>query len=129
MQDAVPADVSAAPRSQQRYRWLLIAFAVLAFVGILLPGIYNYLLAGDSRQLVVTLVQGSTEADRERLKRECGALPGVSAVADKGAREAQYRFPVRFRLSGSTEAQEVALSVCLDGFAEMIRSQALERDR
>ena len=129
VQDAVPADAQATSGSHQRHRWLLIAFAVLAFVGILLPGIYNYLLAGDSRQLVVSLVQGSTDADRERLKSECGALPGVSVVVDKGAREAQYRFPVRFRLTGSTEAQEIALSVCLDRFAGLIRSQGLERDR
>jgi len=129
MQDAVPADPETAPTPHHRHRWLLVAFAVLAFVGILLPGIYNYLLAGDSRQLVVSLVQGSTDADRERLKSECGALPGVSVVVDKGAREAQYRFPVRLRLSGSTEAQEIALSVCLDRFAGLIRGQGLERDR
>ena len=91
----------AAPRITSGRRWLLVGFAVLALVGILLPGIFDYLLGGDRRQLVVTMQQGVSEADRDTLKQACGSLPGVTVVDDQGAAEAQYRFPVRFRISDS----------------------------
>lgn len=121
-----PAGRSASTR---RNRLLLTGFAVLAFVGVLLPGIFNYLLAGDRRVLVVTLEQGVTDADRETLRRECGGLPGISIVPDQGAREKQYRFPVRFRISDSTPEQEAALNGCIDRFPELVRGALTERER
>ncbi len=106
-----------------------MAFGVLALIGVLLPGIYNYLLAGDSRQLVVTLEQGVTNEDRDLLKRECGSLPGIEVVADRGKPEAQYRFPVRFRTSGTTPAQEAALQECIDRFPHLVHGSVTRRDR
>lgn len=113
---------------QGRNRLLLIGFAFLAFMGILLPGIFNYLLGGDSTQVVVTMQQGVTDADRATLKRECGGLPGVEVVADKGAQEAQYRFPVRFRIRASADREKAALDACIDRFPQLVRGQEIERD-
>jgi len=119
----------AAPRITSGRRWLLVGFAVLALVGILLPGIFDYLLGGDRRQLVVTMQQGVSEADRDTLKQACGSLPGVTVVDDQGAAEAQYRFPVRFRISDSTAAQEAALEQCITGYPQLVRGVLTERDR
>ena len=119
----------AAQRVSSSRRLLLVGFAVLALVGVLLPGIFNYLLGGDRRQLVVTMQQGVTDADRETLKQACGSLPGVSVVDDRGAAEAQYRFPVRFRISDSTAAQEAALEQCITGYPHLVRGVLTERDR
>jgi len=116
-------------RTWSRNRLLLIGFAVLALVGILLPGIFDYLLGGDRRQLVVTMQQGVSEGDRDTLKQACGALPGVTVVDDQGAAEAQYRFPVRFRISDSTAAQEAALEQCINRYPQLVRGVLTERDR
>ena len=115
--------------SKGRTRALLLGFGALALVGILLPGIYNYLLAGDRRQLVVTLQQGVSDADRDTIKQACGTLPGITVVADQGARERQYRFPVRFRISDSTPAQEAALNDCINRYPQLVRGVLTERDR
>lgn len=113
----------------RRNRLLLTGFGVLALIGILIPATFNYLLAGDSRQLVVTLVPGVTDADRDTLKRECGSLPGITVVGDRGAREKQYRFPVRFRISDTTSEQEAALQACVDRYPTLVRGVTTERDR
>jgi hypothetical protein len=115
--------------SKGRTRVLLVGFAALALLGVLLPGIYDYLLAGDRRQLVVTLQQGVSDGDRETLKQACGTLPGITVVADQGARERQYRFPVRFRISDSTPAEEAALNACIDRYPQLVRGVLTERDR
>lgn len=112
-----------------RTRALLVGFGALAVAGILIPAVFNYLLAGDSRQLVVTMQQGVSDADRATLKQACGSLPGVSVVADKGAREAQYRFPVRFRISNTTDVQEAALEACIDRYRPIVRGVLTEADR
>ena len=112
-----------------RTKVLLVVFGVLALVGITLPAVFGRLLAGDSRQLVVTMQQGVDDADRETLKQACGALPGVSVVADRGAQEAQFRFPVRFRISGTTPAQEAALEACINRYPALVRGVLTERDR
>ncbi len=112
-----------------RTQALLVGFAVLALIGVLLPGIFNYLLAGDRRQLVVSLQQGVTAEDRERLKATCGTLPGVEVVADRGRPEAQFRFPVRFRISDATQAEEIELDRCIDSFGPVVRGVRHERDR
>lgn len=110
-------------------RWLVLGFAALAVLGVLLPGVYNYLLAGDKRQVVVTLQQGVSEADRDTLKQACGALPGITVVDDQGAREKQYRFPVRFRISDSRPAEEAPLNACIHRYPELVPGILTERDR
>ena len=119
----------APPRAPSRGRWLLVGFGVLALLGILVPAIANYLLAGDSRQLVVTMQQGVSDADRETVKQACGSLPGITVVPDRGAVEAQSRFPVRFRISDTTPAQEAALTACVDGYPQLVRGVLTERLR
>ena len=57
------------------------------------------------------------------------ALPGITVVADQGARERQYRFPVRFRISDSTPAEEAALNACIDRYPQLVRGVLTERDR
>lgn len=115
------------PRS--RNRALLIGFGVLALIGVLLPATFNYLLAGDRRQLVVTMRQGVSDADRETLKQACGSLPGITVVPDRGEREAQYRFPVRFRISDTTQTEEAALNACINGYPQLVRGVLTERLR
>lgn len=101
--------------ARRRSRVALVVFAALALLGILYPAVTNYLLGGDQRVLVVTLHQGSGQADRERLKQACGSLPGVSVVDDRGNPDprVQGRFPVRFDIGGTTVAQEAALEACV----------------
>ncbi len=100
----------------RRNRALLVAFAALAFLGILYPAFTNYLFAGDQRVVRVTMVQNSGQAAREALKQACGDLPGVSALPDRGDPDPriQGRLPVRFDVSGSTPTQYAALAGCID---------------
>lgn len=102
-------------------RVLIAAFGFLAITAIVMAGIFTRLLGGDSRQVVVNMQQGITEADRQTVKDACGGLPGISVIADRGRADRQYAFPVRFRLTGSTPAQESALYACLDGFPQLVR--------
>ena len=107
---------------------LLAAFGVLALVGMLIAGVSNHLFAGDQRQLVVTMEQGVTQADRDTLKQACGTLPGVQLVPDRGATTAQYRFPVRFLIGGATAQQEAALEACINRFPQLVRGVLTEGD-
>lgn len=112
-----------------RTRALLIGFGAVALAGMLITAVFNYLLAGDNRQLVVTMQQGVTDADRATLKQACGSLPGVTVVPDKGAQDRQYRFPVRFTIGGTSPAQEAALESCINGFPDLVRGVLSEGDR
>lgn len=115
-------------RSLMSNRTLLIAFGVLALLGIVLTGTFDYLFKGDQRVMVVTLRQGVTQADRDTVKTGCGALPGISVVADQGAADKQYRLPVRFRIADTTQAQEAALQSCLAGYPALVRGIEVEGD-
>jgi hypothetical protein len=107
----------------------LVAFAALALLGILYPAVTNYLLGGDRRVLVVTLEQGSDQADRDELKQACGSLPGVTVVADKGNPDprVQGRFPVRFSMSGATAREEAALEACVQQLEQVRGFRTQER--
>lgn len=113
----------------RRNRLLIAGFGVLALIGVLLPGVFNYLLGGDRRVLVVTMQQGVANADRDRVRSECGGLPGISVVEDRGAADKQFRLTVRFRISDTTQQQEAALSGCLDRFPDLVQGVRSERDR
>ena len=117
MQDSPPATGPWWRDARRRNRVAIVVFAGLALLGILYPAVTNYLLGGDRRVVVVTLEQGSDQADRERVKQECGSLPGVTVVEDRGDPDprVQGRFPVRFGISGATARQEAALESCVNG--------------
>ena len=110
---------------------LIVCFAALALAGILVTGVFNYLLAGDPRVLVVTMKQGVGEQARDRLKQDCGSLPGITVVADRGNPdpEIQGRFPVRFGIGGTTPAQEAALETCINDHSDIVRGLLSEGDR
>lgn len=110
---------------------LISLFGALMVSAILVTGVFNYLLAGDPRVLVVTLEQNAGQSAREILKRDCGGLPGVSVVADRGNPNpnVQGRFPVRFALAGATPAQEAALESCIDQHPSLVRGLLMEGDR
>lgn len=98
-------------------------FAALATTSIVVTGVFTKLLAGDPRVLVVTLHQDAGQSARELLKRECGSLPGISVVPDRGdpSPAVQGRFPVRFKIGGATPQQEAGLQSCIDGHRELVR--------
>jgi hypothetical protein len=110
---------------------LITLFGLLAATSIVVTGVFDKLLAGDPRVLVVTMKQEVGQPARELLKRECGSLPGIHVVADKGNPDpaVQGRFPVRFSLAGSTPAQEAALEACIDRHRELVRGILTEGDR
>jgi len=110
---------------------LITLFGVLMVSSIVLTGVFNHLLAGDPRVMVVTLKQDAGEAARAQLKRDCGSLPGVGVVADAGNPDPaiQGRFPVRFTLAGATPAQEAALETCINQHPTLIRGLLIEGDR
>lgn len=103
-------------------KWLLGSFFAVVVTGIVLTGVYQKLLAGDQRVMVVSMEQDAGQPAREELKRDCGDLPGVSVVPDRGdaSPQVQGRFPVRFRIAGATTQQEAALVRCLDEHQETV---------
>ena len=107
---------------------LISMFAALSLTAIVVTGVFNYLLAGDPRVLIVTLAQDADENDRVQLKKDCGSLPGVSVVADQGDRDPriQGRFPVRFKIGDTTPAQEAALEKCINDHGELVRGLLTE---
>ena len=115
--------------AKQRNRVAVIAFATLALAGILFPAFTNYLFAGDQRVLVVTMAPDAGQAEREALRRACGALPGVSVVPDRGNPDPriQGRFPVRFRIADTTDAEYAALTACVNR-QRGVRGLLAERD-
>jgi hypothetical protein len=110
---------------------LITLFAVLMIGSMVVTGVFNHLLAGDPRVLVVTMKQEAGEAARDQLKRDCGSLPGVRLVADKGNPDprVQGRFPVRFQLEDATPRQEAALETCVTQHGSTVRGLLIEGDR
>jgi hypothetical protein len=110
---------------------LIWVFGVLAVTSILVTGVFNHLLAGDPRVLVVTMAQDAGQPGREQLKRDCGTLPGVSVVADQGdpRPQIQGQFPVRFKIGGTTPRQEAALESCINKHGALVRGVLTEGDR
>jgi hypothetical protein len=121
-------DAMASPRTN---RLLIILFGVLMVSSIVVTGVFNHLLAGDPRVLVVTMAQEAGQPQRELLKQDCGGLPGISVVADQGNPDPriQGRFPVRFKLAGATPAQEAALEACINRHSDIVRGYLSEGDR
>jgi len=110
---------------------LIVCFAALALGAMLVTGVFNYLLAGDPRVLVVTMKQGSGQEARDQLKRDCGGLPGISVVPDRGNPDPsiQGRFPVRFNIADTTPSQEAVLETCINEHSSTVRGLLSEGDR
>jgi len=111
--------------SRTQTRVLLAAFGFVALGGMLIAG-SKFLVGGDVRQLVVTMSIDVTAADRAALKADCGTLPGIGVVADKGASDRQVHFPVRFSLRGVSPVQEAALQHCVDEHRRTVRGYITE---
>lgn len=114
-----------------RTKVLLVIGGVLMVGSILVTGIFGFLLAPPQKVLVVTMEPSAGERGREQLKADCGGLPGVSVVADKGNPnpEVQGRFPVRFDIGEATVQQEAALEACINRHPETVRGFLTEGDR
>ena len=113
-----------------RAKWLLAVGGTLLLLSMLVTGVFGFLLAPPNKVLVVTLTAESGEAQREELKADCGGLPGVKVVADKGnpSPEIQGRFPVRFDIGEATVQEESALETCINRHA-YVRGFLSEGDR
>lgn len=83
---------------------------------IVVTGVFEKLLEPPRRILVVTMEQGVSQDARERLRADCGGLPGVVVVPDRGDadRRRQARFFVRFDIGRATFPQEAAVQACVD---------------
>ena len=99
-----------------RAKALIAIGGVLLLVSMLVTGIFGFLLAPPNKILVVTLDATAGQPEREQLKHDCGGLPGVKVVADKGNPDphVQGRFPVRFDVGHATAEQEAALGTCIN---------------
>lgn len=116
---------------RKRDRATVYGFAVLGIGGILLAGAYQF-AQGDQRAIVVTLdrdpsLTPAVLADRRQtLKDDCGDLPGVRLVPDRGDPDVQYRLPVRFSVAGTTNPQRAALEACLADHEDIVRGYRIE---
>lgn len=115
-------------KPRTRNEWLLVAGFVVLVGGVVQGAVFTQL--SDQRVLVVTMTADADQADREELKRDCGRLPGISVVADRGNPDpaVQGRFPVRFDIAGTTTAQEVALTDCVNRHRDVVRGFLVEGD-
>jgi hypothetical protein len=111
----------------RRAKILIAVAGSIALIGIVATAVFNYLLADPRGTLVVDLVPGAGQQAREQLRGDCGGLPGIEAVADKGDPdpEVQGRFPVRFSIGSATGAQQTALETCVLRH-EMVRGVRIE---
>jgi hypothetical protein len=118
------------PMSTRTKVLLAVGGAILLF-GMLVTAVFNYLLAPPQKVLVVTMQPTAGEAGRQLLKDDCGDLPGVTVVADKGDRDpaVQGRFPVRFDIGGADLQQETALEACINRHRDLVRGFLSEGDR
>ena len=114
-----------------RAKVLIAIGGVLLLASMLVTGIFSFLLAPPEKVLVVTMEQGAGQVAREQLKADCGGLPGVEVVADKGNRdpEIQGRFPVRFDIGRATVQEEAALEACVNRHDDTVRGFLTEGDR
>jgi hypothetical protein len=114
-----------------RAKVLIAIGGVLVLGSMLVTGIFGFLLAPPNKVLVVTMEPDAGESAREQLKADCGDLPGVSVVADKGNRSPQIqgRFPVRFDVGHATVEQESALAACINRHEKTVRGFLSEGDR
>jgi hypothetical protein len=114
-----------------RAKVLISVGGVIVLLSMLVTAVFGYLLAPPKKVLVVTMAQSAGQPERLQLKADCGGLPGVRAVADKGNPSAsvQGRFPVRFDIAKATPQQEAALEECINRHRSSVRGFLTEGDR
>ncbi len=114
-----------------RAKVLIAVGGTLLLASMLVTGIFSFLLAPPHRILVVTMAGSAGQQERETLKADCGRLPGVKVVADKGNPDpgVQGRFPVRFDIGEATLQEESALHACINRHATSVRGYLTEGDR
>jgi hypothetical protein len=114
-----------------RAKVLIAVGGTLLLASMLLTGIFGFLLAPPNKVIVVTMQEGSGESAREQLKADCGRLPGVEVVADRGNQnpDIQGRFPVRFDVGEASVQEEAALETCINRHRDTVRGFVSEGDR
>lgn len=115
----------------RRAKILIGVGGAIVLFGMLTTAVFNYLLAPPKKVLVVTMQPTAGQEGRQLLKDDCGHLPGVDVVEDKGNRdpEVQGRFPVRFDIGQATLQQEAALESCINKHRDLVRGFLSEGDR
>jgi hypothetical protein len=112
----------------KRAKTLIWIGGVLLLASMVVTGVFAYLLAPADRVMVVFMQPGAGQAAREQLKADCGRLPGVEVVADKGNPDpdVQGRFPVRFAVGQASAEQEAALQSCIGKHEDIVRGFIFE---
>jgi hypothetical protein len=113
-----------------RAKALIAIGGVIVLLGMLATGIWGFLLAPPHKVLVVTMEPTAGEQGRAQLKADCGSLPGVAVVADKGNPDphVQGRFPVRFDIGRASVQEESALEACINRHPQLVRGFLAEGD-
>lgn len=114
-----------------RTKVLIAAGGAILLFSMLVTAVFGFLLAPAKKVLVVTMTIDAGQPGRLQLKTDCGALPGVRTVADKGnpSPQIQGRFPVRFDIGKATQQQEAALEECINRHSAIVRGFISEGDR
>jgi hypothetical protein len=124
----LPSDLGQRQPLSTRAKSLIWIGGVLLLASMLVTGVFAFLLAPPDKVMVVFMQPGSGETAREQLKSDCGRLPGVEVVADKGNPDpdVQGRFPVRFQVGEATSEQEAALQACVARHDDIVRGFLFE---
>jgi hypothetical protein len=112
-----------------RAKVLIAVGGSLVLLSMLITGIFGFLLAPPKKVLVVTMQTTAGQPERVALKEDCGHLPGVTVVPDRGKASVQGRFPVRFDIGDATQQQEAALEACINRHSDTVRGFLTEGDR
>lgn len=113
-----------------RSKSLIWIGGLLLLASMLVTGVFAFLLAPPNKVIVVFMKPGAGQPAREQLKADCGGLPGIEVVADKGNPDpdVQGRFPVRFEIGRSTPPQQAALQSCIAEHESTVRGYIFEGD-
>lgn len=114
-----------------RSKVLIAVGGVIVLLSMLVTAVSGYLLAPPKKIIVVTMKVDAGQPERVALKADCGRLPGVRTVADRGnpSPQVQGRFPVRFDIGDATQQQEAALEACINEHSDSVRGFISEGDR
>ena len=115
--------MSDAPRRRSRPSrqtvFLALAFALLVS-SVLVGAVAQLVYSGDEREVVVDLALRHDPERRQALRSECGRLPGITLVEDRGDAAQARRFPARFSIAGATVQQEQALFTCIGRYDDIV---------
>ena len=118
------------PLSRRAKILISLAGAIVLF-SMLVTAVFSFLLAPPKKIEVVTMKAGSGQAAREQLKVDCGRLPGVKVIADRGNPDpkVQGRFPVRFDIGTANARPEAALQTCINEHTDTVEGFITDGDR